>query len=63
MRLRFSVLVHGQRGIGATLALPVGRRHAVKLSVSRGAIIRFGSNFSTISIGWHTAWFPSPKKS
>jgi len=48
--------------IGATLALPVGRRHSVKLSVSRGAIIRFGSNFSTISIGWQSAWVPSPKK-
>jgi hypothetical protein len=47
--------------IGATLALPVGRRHSVTLSVIRGAIIRFGSNFSTISIGWQTAWFPSPK--
>jgi outer membrane putative beta-barrel porin/alpha-amylase len=48
--------------VGGTLAFPAGRRHSVKLSFSRGAIIRFGSNFSTVSIGWQTAWFPSPKK-
>jgi hypothetical protein len=49
--------------IGATLAVPVGRRHSVRLAVSRGAIVRFGANFSTISIGWQTAWLPSLKKS
>jgi hypothetical protein len=47
--------------IGATLALPVGRRHSVKLAVSRGAIIRYGADFSTISLGWQTAWAPMPK--
>jgi hypothetical protein len=48
--------------IGATVAVPVGRRHSIKLSASRGALIRVGSNFTTVSIGWQTAWFPSPKK-
>ncbi|MGE5361509.1 MAG: transporter [Bacteroidales bacterium] len=47
--------------IGATLALAVGRRHSVKLAVSRGAIIRYGADFSTFSIGWQTGWAPSPK--
>ena len=47
--------------VGATLALPVGRRHSVKLAVSRGAIIRFGANFTTLSIGWQTGWVPRPK--
>jgi hypothetical protein len=47
--------------VGGTLALPVGRRHSVKLAVSRGAIIRFGANFTTLSIGWQTGWVPSPK--
>lgn len=41
---------------GATLVLPVGRRHSVKLAASRGAIIRYGPDFSMISIGWQTAW-------
>jgi hypothetical protein len=48
--------------VGATIALPVGRRHSVKLAVSRGAIIRFGANFTTFSIGWQTAWLPSPHR-
>jgi hypothetical protein len=47
--------------IGATLVLPVGRRHSVKLAVSRGAIIRYGANFSTVSVGWQAGWAPMPK--
>jgi hypothetical protein len=47
--------------LGGTLALPVGQRHSVKLAVSRGAIIRFGANFTTFSIGWQTGWIPRPK--
>ncbi len=46
--------------IGATFAFPVGRRHSVKLAVGRGAIIRFGANFTTFSVGWQTGWFPRP---
>jgi hypothetical protein len=42
--------------VGSTLVLPVGRRHSVKLAVSRGAIVRAGTNFTTISVGWQTAW-------
>jgi hypothetical protein len=47
--------------VGATLNLPVRRRHAIKLAVSRGAVIRHGPDFSTFSIGWQTAWVPRPK--
>ena len=47
--------------VGGTLVLPVGRRHSVRLAVSRGANIRFGANFTTFSIGWQTGWVPSPK--
>jgi hypothetical protein len=46
--------------VGATLVLPVGQRHSVKLAVSRGAIIRYGADFSTFSFGWQTAWIPRP---
>jgi len=46
---------------GGTLVFPVGRRHSVRLAVSRGAIIRFGANFTTYSIGWQTGWVPMPK--
>jgi hypothetical protein len=43
--------------VGATLALPVGRRHSVKVAWSTGAIVRFGADFTTFSVGWQTAWF------
>jgi hypothetical protein len=46
--------------LGATVVFPVGQRHSVKLAVSRGAVIRFGTDFSTVSIGWQTAWVPRP---
>src|SRR4029078_11428773 len=42
--------------IGATLAVPVGRRHSIRVGASKGAVVRFGANFSTVSIGWQTAW-------
>jgi hypothetical protein len=46
--------------VGTTVNLPVGQRHSVKLAVSRGAIILYGADFSTFSIGWQTAWVPRP---
>jgi hypothetical protein len=46
--------------VGATVAFPVGRRHSIKLAASRGAIVRFGADFSTFSFGWQTAWVPRP---
>jgi hypothetical protein len=46
--------------LGGTVALPVGQRHSIKLAVSRGAIVRFGANFTTLSFGWQTAWVPRP---
>ena len=46
--------------VGATFALPVGRRHSIKLAVSRGAIVRYGADFSTFSFGWQTAWVHRP---
>jgi hypothetical protein len=47
--------------IGGTFAFPVGKRHSIKLAVSRGAIIRIGANFTTVSIGWQTGWVSMPK--
>jgi hypothetical protein len=46
--------------VGGTFAFAVGRRHSIKLAVSRGAIVRFGANFSTFSFGWQTGWVPRP---
>jgi hypothetical protein len=28
--------------------------------MSRGAIIRYGADFSTFSFGWQTVWIPRP---
>jgi hypothetical protein len=47
--------------LGGTLVLPVGRRHSVKFAVSKGAIVRSGANFTSLSIGWQTGWVPKPK--
>jgi hypothetical protein len=47
--------------VGATVVLPVRQLHAVKIAVSRGAVIRFGTNFSTFSIGWQSAWVSHPR--
>jgi len=43
--------------LGATMALPVGKRSALKIAYSRGAIIRIGADFSTVSVGWSSTWF------
>jgi len=47
--------------VGGTLVVPVGRRHSIRMAVSRGAIIRFGANFTTYSVAWQTGWVPMPK--
>jgi hypothetical protein len=48
--------------IGATMVLPVGKRHSLKFSFSTGAIIRSGADFSTVSVGWQTTFFGKPRK-
>ena len=47
--------------VGGTFVFPVGKRHSIKVAVSRGAIIRIGANFTTVSVGWQTGWVPMPK--
>jgi Putative MetA-pathway of phenol degradation len=46
---------------GGTLALPVGRRHSIKIAASRGAIVRLGTDFTSFSVAWQTAWAPRPR--
>ncbi len=48
--------------VGATVVLPVAKRHSVKLAYSRGAIIRAGADFTTLSIGWQSTLFGKPGK-
>ena len=42
--------------IGATFNFPISKQSAIKIAYSTGAIIRFGSNFSTISAAWQIAF-------
>jgi len=49
--------------IGGTLVLPVGKRHTIKVAYSTGAIIRFGANFSTVSIAWQSIYLGKTGKS
>jgi hypothetical protein len=49
--------------VGATMVLPVGKRHSVKFAYSTGAIIRSGADFTSISAGWQTTFFGKQGKS
>ncbi len=42
--------------LGATLSLPVGRRHSVKAAYSWDIATAAGTGFDTLSIGWQVAW-------
>jgi hypothetical protein len=48
--------------IGATIVMPVGKVNSVKMAISTGAIVRYGADFTTISVGWQTFFFPKPRK-
>jgi len=48
--------------VGATMVLPVGKRHSVKFAYSTGAVIRSGADFTSISAGWQTTFFGNPEK-
>lgn len=49
--------------VGATMVLPVGKRHSVKFAYSTGAIIRSGADFNSFSAGWQTTFFGKQGKS
>ena len=43
--------------IGTTVSLPLSRAQALKLSFSRGAIVRLGENFTSVAAAWQIHWF------
>lgn len=43
--------------VGATLALPLGHGHFLKLAGARGATTRFGQNFTTVGLTYQYVWF------
>lgn len=49
--------------VGITAVMPVGKQNSLKLSVSKGAVVRIGQDFTTISLGWVTSWLGKTPKS
>jgi hypothetical protein len=47
--------------LGATIAVPIDRHQSFKFSVSRGAIVRIGGDFTSITAGWQYSWLNKPK--
>ena len=43
--------------LGGTLVLPTGKRSGLRLSLSKGAVVVKGTNFTTIAVGWNYSWF------
>lgn len=48
--------------VGVTGVIPTGKRSAIKLAASTGAVVRLGQNFTSFSIGWQHSWFGGMKK-
>jgi hypothetical protein len=48
--------------IGGTLELAIERPHSLKPALSKDAIVRFGANFTIVSIGWQTGVVPQPEE-
>jgi len=46
--------------IGVTVSIPATPHQAFKCSYNRGAYIRFGGNYDTVSAGWQYSWQGRP---
>lgn len=46
--------------IGGTVSIPVSKHQSLKLSYSRGAVIRVGGNFHNVSVAWQYSWIGRP---
>jgi hypothetical protein len=46
--------------VGATMSVPVTRHQALKVSYSRGAYVRYGGNYDTVSVAWQYSWQGRP---
>jgi hypothetical protein len=43
--------------VGATVSVPLGRRQALRISYSTGAVVRVGGDFNTVGIAWQRTFF------
>jgi Putative MetA-pathway of phenol degradation len=46
--------------IGGTASIPVNKHQSLKFSYSRGAVIRVGGDFQTVSAAWQYSWLGRP---
>jgi hypothetical protein len=42
--------------VGVTVAIPFDRNQSLKVSYAKGAYVRIGGNYTTISIAWQFSW-------
>jgi len=49
--------VQSNSRVGVTLAVPVGRRSALKLALATGFTTRVGADFTSLGVALQTAWF------
>jgi hypothetical protein len=47
--------------VGGTCAVPITHHQSLKVSASRGAIVRVGGNFTNITAGWQYSWLSTPR--
>ena len=47
--------------IGATISIPYSKHQSIKIAYSDGAYVRFGGNYSNVSVAWQYSWFGRPK--
>ena len=47
---------HRDSRVGITVSVPLGGRHSLKCSYSRGAETRVGGSFQTLSAAWQYSW-------
>ena len=46
--------------IGGTFSAPIAKRQSLKISYSRGTIVRFGGNYQNLSVAWQYSWLGKP---
>ena len=46
--------------VGTTMSVPVTRHQALKVSYNRGAYVRYGGNYDTVSVAWQYSWQGRP---
>jgi hypothetical protein len=47
--------------IGGTVSVPINFHQSLKFSYSRGAYVKFGGDFQSVSLGWQYSWLGKPE--